>query len=235
MNPHTKQFNEHMESLVGNLQQAEQLQATTTNPCDQQLFQLIQVTHAQLVEFKKYATRVGLASKMGAILKALTLRCKKLGYTPPNVLKAQMQSLLAFPNLCFVEGDLSLNEALNEPEVSRLVVLDGTGLVCFDETLNQSESELIEYWTRLKHTLSGKYAMSYDYDFVLGELALAATRYPQAHLDVPALVGGSVEILFEQYAKGGHLQAMEPVLKEDALGRAQGILHILKEIAGGKI
>ena len=231
MNPHTKQFNEGMESLVENLQQAEQLQATTTNPCDQQLFQLIQVTHAQLVELKKYATRVSLASKMGAILKALTLRCKKLEYAPPRVIKAQIQSLLAFPNLCFVEGDLSFNEELNEPEVSRFVVLDGTGLVCFDETLNQSESALIEYWARLEHVLTGKYAMSYDYDFVLGELALAATHYPQTHLDVPALVGGSVEMLFEQYAKGGHLQAMEPFLKEDALGRAQGILHILKEIA----
>ena len=151
MNPHTKQFNECMESLVKNLQQAEQLQAMTTNPCDPQLFQLIQVTHAQLVGLKKYATRVGLASKMGAILKALTHRCKKLGYAPPKVLKAQIRSLLAFPNLRFVEGDLSMNEEFNEPEVSRFIVLDSTGLVCFDETLNQSESALIEYWARLKH------------------------------------------------------------------------------------
>jgi hypothetical protein len=235
MNPHTQQFNEAMESLVKNLQQAEHLQATTTNPCDPQLFQLIQVIHSQLIELKKCATRLGLASKMGAILKALTLRCKKLEYAPPRVIKAQIQSLLAFPNLCFVEGDLSVNEELNEPEVSRFVVLDRTGLVCFDETLNQSESVLIEYWPRLEHTLNGKYTMSYDYDFVLGELALAATHYPQTRLDTPALIGGSVEILFEQYAKGGHLSAMEPVLKEGALGRAQGILHILKEIANGQI
>ncbi len=235
MNPHTERFNEGMESLVENLQRAERLQATTTNPCDLQLFQLIQAIRTQLVELKKYATHVGLASKMGAILKALTLRCKKLEYAPPNVLKAQIHSLLAFPNLCFVEGDLSANEALNEPEVSRFVVLDGNGLVCFDETLNQSESALIEYWPRLEHTLTGKYAMSYNYDFVLGELALVATRHPQAHLDVPALVGGSVEMLFEQYAKGGRFQAMEPLLKEDALGRVQGMLQLFKDIANGKI
>lgn len=235
MNPHTKQFNEGMESLVKNLQQAEQLQATTTNPRDPQLFQQIQVIHSQLVELKKYTTRVGLASKMGAILKALTLRCKKLGYAPPKVLKAQIRSLLAFPNLRFVEGDLSMNEEFNEPEVSRFIVLDSTGLVCFDETLNHSKSTLIEYWPRLEQALTGKYVMSYDYDLVLGELALAVTLHPQAHIDVPALVGGSVEMLFEQYTKGGHLQAMESFLKEDALERAQGILQLLKEIADGKI
>lgn len=235
MKSDVKIFHEMLEIVGKTLQQGERVQATTTNPRDAQLFQLIQIASAQLADLKRFTTCAGLASKKGSILKALTLRCKKLEYTPPNVLKAQIRSLLAFPNLRFIEGDLSANEEFNEPEVSRIVVLDSTGLVCFDETLNQSKSALTDCWPRLEHTLTGKYAMSYDYDFVLGELVLAATSHPQVGLDVPALIGGSVEMLFEQFAKGGHLPAMESLLKEDALVRAQGILHILKEIAYGTI
>jgi DNA polymerase III epsilon subunit-like protein len=210
----------------------------------------------------RQAQRAELGSALGHLERSVAELCHRydmLAHLPRALLVSWAQTVLAFPNLAFLEVDT--DGLSTEADLLRITLIDRSGALLFDQLIQPrrpltskivqltgltpehlvTAPRLADVWKAVQQALAGRYLLSFNLAFDEQQLAANARRH---NLPPLTLIGECLMLRAQEYyaeASYPRLSALCERLgfplpehpEQDALHRARAQLHLLETMAQG--